>query len=119
MFTPDKRLEMIRAAVGELEKEGITNVIADSYDGLTSDYMHMKGINFIVRGARNSTDYDYESSLAEIMKHFDPSFETVILPASPNLSYISSTYLRDLIKYSLPLGSSVPKSVADIIEKSR
>lgn len=119
MFTPDLRLDMVKAAVSELAENGITNVTADSYDGLTSDYMHGNGIGFIVRGARNASDFDYEYSLAEIMKRFDPSFETVILTAAPELSCVSSTYVRELVKYGLPLGDSVPKSVAEIIDLVR
>lgn len=119
MFTPKERLAMLGAAVSELAKEGISNVITDSYDGLTSDYMHSNSIGFIVRGARNSTDFDYEYSLSEIMKHFDPSFETVILPASPDLSFISSTYVRDLVKYRLPVDGAVPTAVAGIIAEIR
>ena len=116
MFSPKDRLDMVRAAVRELAEDGITNVVADSYDGLASDYMHANEIGIIVRGARSASDFDYEYSLAGIMKRFDQSFETVILPSEPELSCISSTYVRELVKYGLPLGDSVPKSVADIID---
>ena len=47
------------------------------------------------------------------MKRFDPELETVILPASPEISMISSTYVRDLLKYGCELGDAVPEGCRD------
>lgn len=119
MFSLDERLDLIKAAVSELSDGGIKNVIPDSYSGLLIDYMHAKGIKYIVRGVRNSFDYEYEYDLASIMKRFDPECETVILPSDPALSAVSSTYVRELIKYGCPFGDSVTPAVAEMIKKMR
>ena len=47
------------------------------------------------------------------MKRFDAELETVFLPTSPSLSAVSSTYVRELLKYAQPLGDAVPESCRD------
>ncbi len=103
LFDPNERLELMNAAI-----DGIPNVRAMVYGGLTSDAAKQIGATVIVRGARNATDYDYEYTLSLIMKRFAPDAETIILPTSPEYAAISSTYVRDLLKYGCDLGDAVP-----------
>lgn len=103
LFAPDERLALVEAAIA-----GIPNVRAMVYGGLTSDAAEQIGASVIVRGARNATDYDYEYTLSLIMKRFAPHIETIILPTSPEYAAISSTYVRELLKYGCELGDAVP-----------
>lgn len=103
MFTPAERLELANLAVS-----GIPNARVIVYGGLISDVAAELGATVIVRGARNSTDYDYESNLSYIMKRFSPELETIILPTSPEYAAVSSTYVRELLKYGCELGDAVP-----------
>ena len=112
MFSPDERLELCNAAVSSID--GASAVLCE---GLTSDAAHKVGAKFIVRGARSATDFDYEYELSNIMKRFDPEFETIVLPASPELSMISSTYVRELVKYGCELKGSVPDECLPILER--
>ena len=112
MFTPEERFELVSAAVAP-----IGGASAILWDGLTSDAARENGAKFIVRGARSASDFDYEYELSNIMKRFDGELETVIIPASPKLSMISSTYARELIKYNCPLGGSIPDECIPLIEK--
>ncbi len=104
LFDPEERLELMNVAV-----DRIPNVRAMVYGGLTSDAAKQTGAKVIVRGARNATDYDYEYTLSLIMKRFAPDVETIILPTSPEYAAISSTYVRDLLKYGCDLGDAVPE----------
>lgn len=112
MFTEDERLKICKDAIKDIK--GAKVAVSD---GLTSDAVLSLGANIIVRGARNATDYDYEYNLANIMKRFDPSLETVILPTDPALSMISSTYVRELIKYGCPLEGCVPDGAIGTIHE--
>lgn len=105
-FSPEDRLTLAKLAI---ENMPVNNVEAVLHSGLTSDIAHELGAKVIVRGARNASDFDYEYNLSLIMKRFDPELETVILPASPAISMISSTYVRDLLKYGCELGNAVPE----------
>ena len=112
LFSADARLEIAKCAVSS-QKRG--NVTVCLHSGLTSDIARELGAHYIVRGARCGTDFDYEYNLSCIMKRFAPEIETVILPASPALSAISSTYVRDLLKYGCDLGDAVPESCRNIM----
>ncbi len=106
-FSPAERLELLEEVITSLPCK---NVKAALHGGLTSDFANKVGATFIVRGARSAADFDYEYNLSLIMKRFDPTLETIILPTAPHLSAISSTYVRDLLKYGCELGDAVPSS---------
>ena len=104
-FSPEDRLTLAKSAISALHTDNVEAIV---HSGLTSDIARELGAKFIIRGARNASDFDYEYNLSLIMKRFDSSLETVILPAAPELSMISSTYVRDLLKYNCELGDAVP-----------
>lgn len=112
MFSPSERLSMLESAVC-----GIDGVKCALCTGLASDYTKEQGIEYIVKGIRNSTDFDYEYSLAEIMKHFHEGIETVFIPADPTLSYISSTYARERIRYGCDLSDIADTETQKLIKE--
>ena len=114
LFSSLERKEMIRLAT-----EGMPNVVADAYDGMTADYMHANGITTIVRGVRNETDRTYETDLAARMKAFDPAFETVLIAASGALADVSSTLVRERIREGKDVCDVVPDGVASYIKTIR
>lgn len=105
MFRPAERLELVNLMIETEHLEGADAII---YGGLTSDACRELGAKYIVRGARCASDFDYEYSLSQIMKRFDPSLETIILPPVAEHQVISSTYVRELLKYKSDLKNSVP-----------
>jgi len=113
-FTYEERLAILNAACDSLADEGIRNVRPEICVGLSSEYAAQRGITYIVRGVRNAADFDYEYGLAGIMKRFDAGLETVFLPADPVLSCVSSTYVRELLKYGCPIGDAMPERAAEL-----
>jgi len=111
-FTADQRLAMLRAAF-----EGIPNVYVDVSDALLAGYAKERGIGTLVKGARNATDFDYEMSLSLINRAIDSELDTVILPTRSEYMHISSTMVRELIKYGCDYSSAVPEGVAREITK--
>lgn len=65
------------------------------YSGLTTDLAHRVGADFIVRGVRGTADYEYERNLAETNLAIG-GVETLLMPALPELGYISSSMVREL-----------------------
>lgn len=110
MFTPDQKLDLVRAAVA-----GLPNVEAELYDGLLADYALQKG-GVIVRGARNATDYDAEAQLAQINRGIYPEVDTLILPASPEYMHFSSTMAREMIRYGQPLERYLPAQIIPMVK---
>ncbi len=113
MFTYEERLTLLIETCRDLAAQGITNVRPEICVGLASSYAAARDIRYIVRGARCASDFDYEYSLAAIMKRFDPELETVILPSAPETACVSSTYVRELLKYGCPIGDAMTESAAD------
>jgi len=117
MFTYAQRLAILEAACDSLRAEGITNVKAELCVGLSSDFAAERGIRYIVRGIRCAADFDYEYGLAGIMKRFDAGLETVFLPAAPEIACVSSTYVRELLKYGCAIGDAMPPEAAALAVK--
>lgn len=113
MFTREQRLELMKTAC-----TGLDNVIVDVCDGLLADYAALHDIAVIVKGARTGADFDYEKMLYNINARLGDGLETILLPARAELSYISSTYVRELVKYKKPLYGAVPAGIVEMIYNS-
>ena len=107
MFTPEQKLQLVRTAVADLP-----NVEAELYSGLLADYARQKGAGILVKGVRNTTDFDLEYQQAAINRGICPELET-LLPASPAYQHFSSTMVREMIRYGQPLEKYVPAPVAE------
>lgn len=112
LFSPEERLEILSCACRDLP-----NVEPVVWTFLSSELMRETGAKFIVKGARNATDFDYENSLAEIMRHFAPGCDTVIFPSRPEFFHVSSTYARELLKYGEDLSNIADSETAEVMKR--
>ena len=116
MFTPEEKLLLVRTAVADLP-----NVEAELWPGLLADFAVDHGATAIVRGVRNTSDFDVEYQLALINQDIHPGLETMLLPASAAYQHFSSSMAREMIRYRQPLEKYLPASiiplVRDLIEK--
>ena len=71
----------------------------------------MLNANFILRGLRNTTDFEFENSISQINKDINEDLETVFLITSPKLAPISSTIIRDVIKYGGDINKYLPYKI--------
>jgi pantetheine-phosphate adenylyltransferase len=78
------------------------------FQGLTADFARKEKARFIVRGLRNTTDFEYENSISQANHHVNPDLETVFLITNPGLSVITSTIVRDLHRYGASVDSFLP-----------
>lgn len=69
-----------------------------SYSGLTGELAKRTGATFLLRGARNAADFEYERNMADANRNLF-GIETVILPTLPELSWISSSTARELERF--------------------
>lgn len=79
-----------------------------TYDGLTVDFAQEQSVRFLLRGVRSSTDMEYERTLADLNRHI-ASMETVLLPASQQLTHISSTVVRELLHFGGDVSGFLPE----------
>lgn len=108
MFSPEERLHQVRLAVAHLE-----NVEAELYTGLLADFARLKGACALVKGVRNGTDLDWEHQMAHVNRELCPGLETILLPARQELSWLSSTVAREMIRYRQPLENYLPSAVVE------
>ena len=106
LFDEPKRIEMVKQTFKEFP-----NIEATSYIGLTVDYCHQIGAQFILRGLRNSNDFEYERAIADMNQALYPQIETVFLITQPQYSSISSTIVREIIKSQGNAVQFLPKGI--------
>jgi pantetheine-phosphate adenylyltransferase len=110
MFTPDEKLELVRASVKEYD-----NVHAELCRGLLADFAAGHQARFLVRGVRNATDWDVERNLARINEDLCPGLETILLPAAAMYQHFSSSMAREMIRYGRPLEKYLPAAAAELV----
>lgn len=100
-----------RVAVMEDACQAIGNVKVESFSGLLSDWMVAQGMNYIVRGIRDSVDMSVEWRMAHSNRVLNREIETLFLASSPEVSHISSTLVRQIITSGGDVSAFVPGSV--------
>ena len=81
------------------------------YEGLTIDFCKKENANFILRGLRDSHDFKFEKNIAQMNNDLNNEIETIFLITPPELSHISSTIIRDIIKNGGDVSKFIPKEI--------
>ncbi|BDD03390.1 pantetheine-phosphate adenylyltransferase [Aureibacter tunicatorum] len=76
------------------------NVTVLKYAELTAEFAKKVNANYLLRGLRNTTDFEYENSISQVNRHLNENLETVFLITSPEYASISSTVIREVHKYN-------------------
>ncbi|MEL6589839.1 MAG: pantetheine-phosphate adenylyltransferase [Bacteroidota bacterium] len=109
-FSLEQRLEMLRRAFA-----AETNIRVASYEGLTIEFVREQGARFLLRGLRNPQDLAYEQPIELINKHMDPEIEVVHLLSSPQYVAISSTIVREVLRFNGKVEGLLPEPVIEYL----
>jgi len=113
LFSIEERVELCIESVDHL-----SNVSVESFDGLMIDFAKSKGSTIALRGLRSSADFEFESQLAKMNRAMNEGFDTVFLPTSEQLAFISSTLIREIASMGGDVEAFVPKPVfAKLVKK--
>jgi pantetheine-phosphate adenylyltransferase len=104
-FPVQKRIEMMQQLY-----RGEPRVRIGSYDCLTVDYAKELGARYIVRGIRSVIDFEYEKTIADMNRKMS-GVETIVLFTEPHLTHISSTVVRELLRYGHDVSDFVPQGL--------
>ncbi len=100
-------LEERVSAIAELYA-GNSKVEVATYSSLTVDFCKSKNARFIIRGLRNSADFEFEKFIAQTNKQLS-GIETIFLMTPPEYSHISSSVVRELLSYGADVSAFLPK----------
>jgi pantetheine-phosphate adenylyltransferase len=107
LFSVGERVEMLVEACAPW-----ANVVVEEFEGLLVDFCRARGISVISKGLRSAADTDYEVQMAQLNRRMS-GVDTVFVPTAPELSFVSSTRVRELAAYGGDLTSLVPPGVAE------
>ena len=116
LFSIKEREKLIIKSISTIENCG--KIVVDSHTGLLIDYMNQKNINIIIKGLRAFSDFEYEIQMAFLNNKMAPNIETFFLMTTENLSYISSSSIKQIVKFGGKISGLVPSNIEqDIIRK--
>jgi pantetheine-phosphate adenylyltransferase len=107
MFTLDERVSFLREALTELE-----NVEVDVFSELVVDFARKWDAKVIVKGLRVISDFEWEFQMNQLNRTLAPEVETVYVMASPQVSFVSSSGVKEIASFGGNVNELVPESVA-------
>ena len=110
-FTVEQRAEMLRLTLGTSNRVRVI-----SSERTVTELMKDEEIGFYVRGIRNSIDLDYENANFYASRKLDPTFSTVYLPCPQELLHVSSSIVRNSLRFGTPIDEYVTAEVKSYIE---
>src|SRR5687767_6008122 len=87
---------------------GYPNIRVIAYSELTAGFARKHGATFLLRGLRNTTDFEYENSISQVNRKLYTELESVFLITSPQLTWISSSIIREVHKYGGDVSQFLP-----------
>jgi len=100
-------IEMMVDRISQTFK-GNDNIKVLTYSELTAELARKLGARYLLRGLRNTTDFEYENSVAQVNKHLNAELESVFLITSPQLASISSSIIREVHRYGGDVSGLIP-----------
>jgi pantetheine-phosphate adenylyltransferase len=107
MFSIDERVAFLRHAVGHLD-----NVEIDVFRELVVEFARRWEAKAIVKGLRVISDFEWEFQMNQLNRHLAPDVETVYVMASPAVSFVSSSGVKEIATYGGDISALVPDPVA-------
>jgi pantetheine-phosphate adenylyltransferase len=109
VFSTEERVELW----GRILPASCANVTVDTFHGLLVNYMTKKGARVLLRGLRNTTDFEYEISMSQTNRAMNPDVETLFMMTDGALAHLSSSLIKEITL----LGGSVKGMVPPLVEK--
>ena len=112
LFSVEERLAMLRAAVGAESR-----ISVETFEGLLADFAKQSGASVVVRGLRAVSDFEYEFQMALMNRQLHPTLETVFLVPAVDLTYLSSSLVREVARYGGDVSALVHPNVAEALAR--
>jgi len=111
-FSNEERLSILEVVTKDME-----GVSVEVFDGLVVHYAQKIGASAIIRGLRANQDFEYEFEMALMNNHLAPGVEIVFFMTSQEYLYVSSSRLKELVRFGASIDEFVPPVVAEALKK--
>ena len=112
LFTIEERMTQLKMVTSYIE-----NVEIMSFDGLLIDFARQQNAQLIIRGLRAMTDFEYEFQMALTNRKLDSDIETLFISTSTQYLYLSSSLVKEIVKYNGNIDEMVPPEIKGLILK--
>lgn len=112
LFSVEERVQQVKEAVS-----GLDNVSVITAHGLTVDLMNKIGADYLMRGLRNTTDFQYERDIAAMNTYLDDQCETVFFLAKPEYQHLSSSLLKEVTSAGGDISAYLPANINSALKK--
>ncbi len=113
-FDFEERIELIKETTKELD-----NIEVITFNGLLINLFDEHDIDFIIKGLRAVSDFEYEFQMAQINKSLQKKAETLFMMTSPRYSYLSSSVVKEIFLFGGDIDTFVPPIVKKAMDEKR
>lgn len=110
LLTAKEREEMLKNVFANHK-----NIEVLTYEGLTVDICKKVNAQYMIRGIRSVSDFEYEKAISQMNHAMQPDIESIFVLSKPGFSAISSTIVRDILRNGGDITQFVPKEVAEYL----
>ena len=110
-FEWTERMDILRGVLKDVDR-----VRVESFDTLVVDYAMKIGACAIIRGLRAMSDFEYEFEMALMNRHLQPNVEIIFLASSQEYIYVSSSRLKELVRFGASISDFVPPLVEEALK---
>ncbi|CDP54204.1 pantetheine-phosphate adenylyltransferase [Paradevosia shaoguanensis] len=111
LFAHEDRMELLRQTVEPIGKRTDTQIDVIEFDGVMVLAAREAGAKLVIRGLRDTTDYNYEMQMVGMNAQMAPDLQTVFVPSSPHVRHISATLVRQIAQLGGDIAAFVPAIV--------
>ena len=112
LFSTEERLSLLKTIVGNESRVEVT-----SFEGLLAEFAKARGATLVLRGLRAVSDFEYEFQMALMNRQLNKDLETVFLVPAVDLTYLSSSLVREVARHGGTVASLVHPTVAQALAK--
>lgn len=107
----ERREEMLKIVCKNQQKIKVA-----TYEGLTVEFCKNIGAQYMIRGIRSTADFEYEKAISQMNHAMHPEIDSIFILSRPGFSAISSTIVRDILRYGGDVSAFVPQEVIGLLK---
>jgi pantetheine-phosphate adenylyltransferase len=111
LFGHESRMSLLRECLKPIGKRTQTEITVVEFGGLMVHAAREHGAKLVIRGLRDTTDYNYEMQMVGMNAQMAPDLQTVFVPSSPHVRHISATLVRQIAEMGGDISAFVPPIV--------